>query len=46
VKYYPAGATTNSEGGNTHIDFEDLRIAYMAKHHIPFHIHPETSMIL
>lgn len=46
VKYYPAGATTNSEWWNTHIDLKDSRILYMADHWIPFHIHPETSIIL
>lgn len=43
VKFYPAGATTNSEAGGTNLlDFEPT-LAAMAEHQIPLLVHAEST---
>jgi len=43
VKYYPAGATTNSENGVTHIDNVSAVLEAMAKAGMPLLIHGEVT---
>lgn len=43
VKYYPAGATTNSENGVTHIDNVSAVLEAMAKVGMPLLIHGEVT---
>jgi len=43
LKYYPAGATTNSDSGGTRMaDFLDL-FGFMAEHQIPLAVHAEST---
>ena len=43
VKFYPAGATTNSDAGGTNLlDFEPV-LAAMAEHGIPLLVHAEST---
>ena len=43
VKFYPAGATTNSDAGGTNLlDFE-ATLAVMAEHQIPLLVHAEST---
>ncbi len=43
VKYYPAGATTNSDAGVTHLKKTYKVLAAMEKHGIPLLIHGEVT---
>jgi len=43
VKYYPAGATTNSDAGVTDIRKTDATLEAMAEHGIPLLIHGEVT---
>jgi dihydroorotase len=43
VKYYPAGATTNSESGVTSLDRVSAAIAAMEKHGLPLLVHGEVT---
>jgi dihydroorotase len=43
VKYYPAGATTNSDSGVTAIDKVYPLLERMAEHHMPLLIHGEVT---
>lgn len=43
LKYYPAGATTNSENGVTHIDKVSTALATMAQLGVPLLIHGEVT---
>lgn len=43
LKYYPAGATTNSENGVTHIDRVSEVLEAMAEHGMPLLIHGEVT---
>lgn len=42
VKYYPAGATTNSDQGGTSIRSFDAILEVMAEHKIPLFVHAEA----
>jgi len=43
VKFYPAGATTNSDAGGTNLlDFADI-LSVMAEHEIPLLVHAEST---
>ncbi len=43
LKYYPAGATTNSDNGVTHIDKVSPVLEAMAEHGMPLLIHGEVT---
>ena len=43
VKLYPAGATTNSDAGVTHIKNCHATLEAMQKHHIPLLVHGEVT---
>jgi dihydroorotase len=43
VKYYPAGATTNSDSGVTHIERVAAALEAMQKHDLPLLVHGEVT---
>src|SRR5207245_11803810 len=43
VKYYPAGATTNSEAGVTRIERAHPALAAMEEHELPLLVHGEVT---
>ncbi|HKO88872.1 MAG TPA: dihydroorotase [Burkholderiales bacterium] len=43
LKYYPAGATTNSDSGVTHIDAASRALAAMEEHDLPLLVHGEVT---
>jgi len=43
VKYYPAGATTNSDAGVTQIDKAFVALEAMQKHDLPLLVHGEST---
>ena len=44
IKYYPAGATTNSESGVTHIERAYPALAAMEEHDLPLLVHGEVTL--